>query len=99
MTILTTSKKLQSKLVTKIPPYYYHIDLVNHPNGVKTMCCPTEKHLNKIIKDYPDSTWEKIYLPESPQTVDIPYVSVTQDYEVPMQQKRLPENQQQPFNP
>ena len=47
---------------------------------------------------YPDAVYAKILLPHPPQTVDVPYVRVAPDFELPMQQN-LPESQLEPFIP
>jgi hypothetical protein len=47
---------------------------------------------------YPDAVYAKILLPHPPKTVDVPYVTVAPDFELPAQQI-LPDRQQEPFIP
>ena len=93
-----TTKELQSKLVAKEPPHYYEVKLNNHPNGLPQLHCGKEEYAIEMCERYPGSTWEKIYLPHPPQTVDVPHVAVAPDLELPMQQS-LPESCLEPFIP
>ena len=47
---------------------------------------------------HPTFTYEKVYLPHPPKTVDVPHISVAPDWELPMQQI-LPESELEPFIP
>ena len=91
-----TTRKMQSKLVTKESLYYFEVKIQNHPNGVPQMHCGKEEDAIKMCEKYSGSTWEKVYLPRPPQTVDVPHVAVAPDFELPMQQI-LPERQQKPL--
>ena len=55
------------------------------------------KAAERLLEIYPDGTMNKIYLPHPPQTVDVPYVRVAPDLELPMQQI-LPESELQPID-
>ena len=44
-----------------------------------------------------ENSFQRVYLPEPPKTVDVPYIRVAPDLELPMQQI-LPESQQEPLN-
>jgi|TARA_B100000287_G_scaffold484_1_gene506 hypothetical protein len=78
-------------------PHYYEIKFVNHPNGLEKVHCGTIKDVERMLEMYPDAIYSKILLPHPPETVDVPYVKVAPDLELPMQQI-LPESQQEPLN-
>ena len=67
-------------------PHYYEVKIPNHPNGVSQMHCGMKKDADRLLEMYPDATVEKIYLPPPPQTVEVPYVKVAPDLELPMPQ-------------
>ena len=92
-----TTRKMQSELVAQEPPHYFEVKIPNHPNGIPQMHCGTKKDVDSLLEKYPDATVEKIYLPHSPQTVDVPHVAVAPDFELPMQQI-LPESDLQPLD-
>ena len=92
-----TTRKLQSQIVAGEPPHYFEVKLCDHPNGLKQVHCGTERDRDRILEMNPGSTWEKIYLPHPPQTVDVPHIRVAPDLELPMQQI-LPESQAQPLD-
>ena len=83
-----------SDLVRTDIPHYYEMTL---PNGSKRHC-GTLRDVECILSIYPDAVYAKILLPHPPQTVDVPYVRVAPDFELPMQQN-LPESQLEPFIP
>ena len=88
-----TTRKMQSELVAKEAPHYYEMTL---PNGSKRHC-GTLRDVECILSIYPDAVYAKILLPHPPQTVDVPYVAVAPDFELPMQQI-LPESDLQPLD-
>ena len=88
-----TTRKMQSELVAKETPHYYEMTL---PNGSKRHC-GTLRDVECILSIYPDAVYAKILLPHPPQTVDVPYVAVAPDFELPMQQI-LPESDLQPLD-
>ena len=87
-------KDSNSDLVRTDIPHYYEMTL---PNGSKRHC-GTLRDVECILSIYPDAVYAKILLPHPPQTVDVPYVKVAPDLELPMQQI-LPESQLEPFIP
>ena len=87
-------KDSNSDLVRTDIPHYYEMTL---PNGSKRHC-GTLRDVECILSMYPDAVYAKILLPHPPQTVDVPYVKVAPDLELPMQQI-LPESQLEPFIP
>ena len=90
-------RKQEQGLVKTDSPHYYEVKIPNHPNGVPQMHVGNIKDAERILEMYPDSTIEKIYLPHPPQTVDVPYVRVAPDLELPMQQI-LPESELEPID-
>jgi hypothetical protein len=92
-----TTREMQSQLVAKDAPHYYEVKIEGHPNGVPQMHCGQERDAIDMCERYPGSEYMKIYLPHPPQTVDVPYIRVAPDLELPMQQI-LPESQQEPLN-
>ena len=83
-----------SDLVRTDIPHYYEMTL---SNGSKRHC-GTLRDVECILSMYPDAVYAKILLPHPPQTVDVPYIRVAPDFELPMQQN-LPESQLEPFIP
>ena len=87
-------QKRQEGLVRQDAPHYFEVKIPNHPNGVPQMHCGNIKDAERILEMYPDATMTKIYLPHPPTTVDVPYVRVAPDLELPMQQS-LPHSELQ----
>ena len=85
-------KDSNSDLVRTDIPHYYEMTL---PNGSKRHC-GTLRDVECILSIYPDAVYAKILLPHPPQTVDVPYVRVAPDLELPMQQS-LPQSDLQPL--
>ena len=85
-------KDSNSDLVRTDIPHYYEMTL---PNGSKRHC-GTLRDVECILSIYPDAVYAKILLPHPPQTVDVPYVRVAPDLELPMQQI-LPESKLEPL--
>ena len=81
------SKESESRIVPKECPHYFEMTL---PNGSKRHC-GTIRDVECILSIYPDAVYSKILLPPTPDTVDVPYVRVAPDLELPMQQS-LPES-------
>ena len=90
-------KVSNSEIVRAEMPHYYEIKFVNHPNGLEKVHCGTIKDVERMLEMYPDAIYSKILLPHPPETVDVPYVKLAPDLELPMQQI-LPESQQEPLN-
>lgn len=90
-------RKQDPAIVKSDALHYYEVVIPNHPNGVPKMHCGMKKDADRLLELYPDATVEKMYLPHPPQTVDVPYVRVAPDLELPMQQV-LPESELQPID-
>ena len=86
------SNESKSQLVPKECPHYFEMTL---PNGAKRHC-GTMRDVESILSIYPDAVYSKILLPPTPDTVDVPYVRVAPDLELPMQQS-LPESTLEEF--
>ena len=85
-------KDSNSDLARTDLPHYYEMTL---PNGSKRHC-GTLRDVECILSIYPDAVYAKILLPHPPQTVDVPYISVAPDLELPMQQI-LPQSELEPL--
>jgi len=83
-----TTREIQSEIVSQDPPHYYE---VRDEKGNRYRHCGSMKDVMKIWKENMSFSYEKKYLGETPQTVDVPYVSVPPDPELPPQQI-LPES-------
>ena len=88
-----TTKKLQSQITKSECPHYYELIL---SNGSKRHC-GTIKDVESMLSIYPDATYKKILLPYPPEVVDVPFVRVAPDLELPMQQI-LNESELQPID-
>jgi len=86
-------RKQDQGLVKAEMPHYFEMTL---PNGSKRHC-GTMRDVESILSIYPDAVYHKVLLPPTPQTVDVPYVKVAPDLELPMQQI-LPESELEPLN-
>jgi len=89
-----TTRKLQSELVTKEQPHYFEIKNID---GNRYCHCGSMKDVEKMLSLHPEFTYEKIYLPNPPKTVDVFHTSVAPDPELP-EQKILPESELQPLD-
>ena len=85
--------KVKDALIQSDAPHYFEI---KNEDGERYCHCGTMVDVNLILDRHPTFTYEKVYLPHPPKTVDVPHISVAPDWELPMQQI-LPENKQQPF--
>ena len=92
-----TTRELQNKIVPRECPHYYEIKFVNHPNGLEKVHCGTMKDVERMLEIHPDAIYSKILLPHPPETVDVPYIKVAPDLELPMQQI-LPESELEPID-
>ncbi len=86
-------RKQDQGLVKAEMPHYFEMTL---PNGSKRHC-GTMRDVESILSIYPDAVYHKVLLPPTPQIVDVPYVKVAPDLELPMQQI-LPESELEPLN-
>jgi hypothetical protein len=89
-----TTKGLQSQIVTKDSLHYYEI---KNEDGQRYCHCGSMKDVEDLISMHSNFTYEKIYLPAPPKTVDVPHVAVAPDFELPMQQS-LPQSELQPLD-
>ena len=87
-----TNRGLQSSIVPQDTPHYYELKL---PNGTKRHC-GTMKDVERVLSIYPEAVYHKILLPPTPDTVDVPYISVGKEQQLPMQQI-LPESELEPI--
>jgi len=90
-------RKQEQGLVKAEMPHYYELKFVNHPNGLEKVHCGTMKDVERMLEIYPDAIYSKILLPHPPETVDVPYIKVAPDLELPMQQI-LPESELEPID-
>jgi len=88
-----TTRKLQSQIVAGESPHYFE---VRNLDGNRYVQCGMEQDAKNICKMYPGFTYEKIYLPHPPKTIDVLHVRVAPDLELPAQ-NILPDIQQQPL--
>ena len=88
-----TTRKLQSQIVAGELPYYFE---VRNLDGERYVHCGVERDAKDACERHPGFTYEKIYLPHPPKTVDVPHVTVAPDLQLPAQQI-LPQSDLQPF--
>ena len=102
------SIKKESQLARNDAPHYYEVKIKGHPNGVPQMHCGKIKDAERLLEMYPGSTMSKIYFPHPPETVDVSYVTMENDKQLPtikirgqeiFIQQQLPQNCQEPFIP
>ena len=79
--------------VSNSNPYYYE---VRNEDGERYCHCGDISDVYRLLEANPHFTYEKIYLPHPPKTVDVPHFTVAPDLELPAQQI-LPESELQPF--
>ena len=91
------SKKQEGALINQDAPHYYMVYIENQIFEANTRCCGTKKDLEMVLRNYPDARWEKIYLPRTPDTVDVMYVDAGEE-QVLQAQQILPESQSKPLN-
>ena len=90
-----TTRKLQTELAKGNLPHYFE---VKTECGERYCHCGSMVDVNRLLEANPTFTYEKIYLPHTPRTVDVPHITVAPDLELPAQQI-LPESELQPFEP
>ena len=74
-------------------PHYFEI---KNEDGERYCHCGTMVDVNLILDRHPTFTYEKVYLPHSPKTVNVRHTVMDPDPQL-TEQKILPENQQQPL--
>ncbi len=85
--------KVKGALIQSDAPHYFEI---RNEDGERYCHCGSMRDVEQIIGMHPTFTYEKIYLPHSPKTVDVPSVRMDPDLELPAQ-NILPDRQQQPL--
>ena len=94
MSNLSSNQNHSLTSVSKQTIAYYE---VRDDNGDRYCHCGSEKDAINVCEMHPGYTYVIIHL-RVPQVVDVPYVKVAPDLELPMQQI-LPESKLQEFNP
>ena len=92
MTNLSSNQQNHS-LTSRTRQFYYKVYLENG----QTRCCGSEKDLDIVLSIFPGSEVQKVFLPETPSTIDVPHVRIGEEYSLPMQQI-LPESQSLPLD-
>ena len=92
MTNLSSNQQNHS-LTLRTRQFYYRVYLENG----QTRCCGSERDLDMILSIFPGSEVQKVFLPETPSTIDVPHVRISEEYSLPMQQI-LPESQSFPLD-
>lgn len=86
-------KKMDSAIDKAEASHYFEVrDL----NGDRYCHCGIERDAKNICEMHLGFTYEKLYLPKMPRVINVPYVKVAPDFELPMQQI-LPESDLQPI--
>ena len=89
----TNLSKVKDALIQSDAPHYFEI---KNEDGKRYCHCGTMVDVNLILDRHPTFTYEKVYLPHSPKTVNVQHTVMDPDPQLP-EQKILPENKQQPF--
>jgi hypothetical protein len=93
LSMKTNLSKVKDALIQSDAPHYFEI---KNEDGERYCHCGTMVDVNLILDRHPTFTYEKVYLPHSPKTVNVQHTVMDPDPQLP-EQKILPENQQQPF--
>ena len=88
-----TTRKLQSQIITGEPPHYFEVKNID---GERYLHCGSEQDAKATCEMHKGFTYDKVYLPATPKTVDVPHIRLAPDFELPAQQI-LPESELQPF--
>ena len=83
-------------LVSATASFYYKVTVDNEFAPTRT--CGTEKDLQSVLALYPNATWEKVYPPMPPQTVDVLHIKVGEE-QVLRAQQLLEPSDLKPFEP
>ena len=92
MTNLSLNQQNHS-LTSRTRQFYYKVYLENG----QTRCCGSEEDLDIVLSIFPGSEVQKVFLPKTPSTIDVPHVRISEEYSLPMQQI-LPESQSFPLD-
>ena len=80
-------------------PHYFMVYIENQIFGANTRCCGTQKDLDMVLSElYPGSRWEKVYLPHTPDTVNVSAEDLGREESLQEASKQLPESQSKPLN-
>jgi len=93
LSMKTNLSKVKDALIQSDAPHYFEI---KNEDGERYCHCGTMVDVNLILDRHPTFTYEKVYLPHSPKTVNVQHTVMDPDPQLP-EQKILPENKQQPF--
>jgi hypothetical protein len=93
LSMKTNLSKVKDALIRSDAPHYFEI---KNEDGERYCHCGTMVDVNLILDRHPTFTYEKVYLPHSPKTVNVQHTVMDPDPQLP-EQKILPENKQQPF--
>ena len=85
--------KVKGALKKSDVPHYFE---VRNLDGERYVHCGSEQDAKTFCEKHPGFTYEKIYLPKSPKTVNVQHIVMDPDLELPAQQI-LPESNLQPF--
>jgi hypothetical protein len=61
--------------------------------GANTRCCGSKVDLEMVLRLYPGSRWEKVYLPHTPDTVNVTAQDLGTEQALNEGAKQLPESQ------
>jgi len=89
----TNLSKVKDALIQSDAPHYFEI---KNEDGERYCHCGSMRDVEQIIGMHPTFTYEKVYLPHSPKTVNVQHTVMDPDPQLP-EQKILPENKRQPF--
>ena len=93
LSMKTNLSKVKDALIQSDAPHYFEI---KNEDGKRYCHCGSMRDVERIIAMHPTFTYEKVYLPHSPKTVNVQHTVMDPDPQLP-EQKILPENKQQPF--
>lgn len=93
LSMKTNLSKVKDALIQSDAPHYFEI---KNEDGERYCHCGSMRDVEQIIGMHPTFTYEKVYLPHSPKTVNVQHTVMDPDPQLP-EQKILPENKQQPF--
>ena len=85
---------LRDKSIKKTDtPHYFE---VRNLDGKRYVQCGNEQDAKDLCEMHSGFTYEKIYLPHTPKTVNVPHVRLDDDLQLP-EQKILNESELEPF--
>lgn len=94
LSMKTNLSKVKDALIQSDTPHYFEI---KNEDGKRYCHCGSMRDVEQIIGMHPTFTYEKVYLPHSPKTVNVQHTVMDPDPQL-LEQKILPENQQQPLD-